>query len=324
MEILPLSNVDRRVSLDLRPNITLSPSLSTVGSLSIVIAPAIKEAERKIKEQSTFFNTLTSYSIPTVESLVANDNVPVKGFNSHLPNQPNSLILEERNKALTKIQSLLAKVNELKNTIIAPEDDIICPYEQTKVKYLGVNYVAPSIEELSYPESFSIQEALPSTAAINANYYNIMLTQVGQMTAEAVDTGFPGITSENVGNAFAQISATNEGNKYIINAKKMADHIEFAEIVRSISMQQIIDDPKEIAYKLIHRFIEINSDIDLSKNLPYFTSPVTIPNFEPIPQPVLEPQQAPRTEQLPINHPALQYIAQPSYWQQTSQIQEKV
>jgi hypothetical protein len=167
---------------------------------------------------------------------------------------------------------------------------------------------------LSCPEDFSLEKTLPAVAAINANYYNIMLTHLHAMSTEAVDMSFPGITSENIGNGFAVLSATSEGNKYIVDEKKLANYLEFAEIVRNMSLQDIIDNPREIAFKLLHRYMEINSDI-VTANLPYFaTSSISIPSLDPIPQPQIEPQQAPRLDPLPINRPELQYIAQPSFY----------
>ena len=140
------------------------------------------------------------------------------------------------------------------------------------------------------------------------------------MSTEAVDTSFAGITSENIGNVFAEPVTTKKGTTYVLNKKKFADHLEFAEIVRSIPMQQIIDNPKEIAYKLIHKFIQINSDIDVSKNLPFSVNQYNVPSLEPIPQPELEPVTSPRTEPLPVEHPALNYIIQPNFFPQKSEI----
>jgi hypothetical protein len=305
------------------PKLQLSPALARQATtVNISLAPAVIEASNKVKEQSSFFQQLSTYDIPTVESLVAKDNVPVKGFNSHLPQMPLPIIEQGRNKALSKITSLLKTINDAKNTLLKPDEEVFCPYEQTKIKYLGRNYIVPTIDSLTYPSDFSIEKALTSTAVINASYYNVMLTHMQAMSAEAIDTNFAGITSENLGNAFAVLSATATGNRYVINEKKLADHLEFAEIVRNLSMEDIIENPKEVAYKLIHKFIEINSDVDITKDLPYFTTPMSIPSMESIPQPLLEPQQAPRMNALPIDHPALQYIAQPTYF--GSKVPDKV
>jgi hypothetical protein len=293
-------------------SITLSSSLTGNGLAKINIAPEIKEVENQIRNQSTFYQKLTSYKLESTQELVKDDNIPVKGFNDSLPAISNPAIEGARNKALSKIDKILAKINKFKEEI--SEEEHPCPYEQLKIKYLGKNYVVPSIDSLSYPENFTPEKALPSTAAINASYYNIMLTHLHTMSAEAIDTSFPGITSENVGNAFAVPHETEKGIVYKINEKKLANHLEFAEIVRNIPLQQLIDNPQEISFKLIQRFIEINSDVDMTADLPFTVSEVTLPSIESIPQPQVEPQQSPRTEPLPFNHPALQYIAQPNYF----------
>jgi hypothetical protein len=324
MEITPLSGATGNRNIILasslltgpeKTSIVLSPSFVEANSVKICLSPAVKEIQEKIKKQDTFYQTLTSYSLPSLASLVSADNIPVKGFNTHLPEIVTPAIKEARDKALSKINSLLTKVNEIKESLRNPEEEeIICPYEQTKRQYLGPNYTPPSIASLSYPEDFSLEKALPATVAINASCYNIMLSHLHAMSSQAMDTGFPGMTAEHMGNGFAVLSSTSEGNKFVLDEKRLKDHLEFAEIVKSIPMQEIIDNPKEIAFKLIHRFIEINSGLDISKDLPFSMAPITIPSLEPIPQPQLEPQQVPRVNPLPIDRPELQYIAQPSFF----------
>lgn len=324
MELMPVKETAEHRSIILATNllsgpdnssVVISPSFIEANSLKICISPTVNKIQEKIKSQDTFYQTLTSYSLPSLASLVSSDNIPVKGFNSHLPEVVTPAIKDARDKALSKINSLLSKVNKFKETLKNPEEEeIICPYEQTKRKYLGPNYVPPSIADLSYPEDFSLEKALPATAAINASCYNIMLSHLNDMSSEAMDTGFPGITSENIGNGFAVLSATNEGNRYVLDEQRLKDHLEFAEIVKNIPVQEIMDNPKEVAFKLIHKFIEINSNLDLSKDLPFSVSPITIPSLEPIPQPQIEPQPAPRLSPLPIDRPELQYIAQPSFF----------
>lgn len=324
MEITPLSASTGNYNIILakgiltgpeKNSLVLSPSFIEANSIKISLSPAVRELQQKIKKQDTFNQTLTSYSLPSLASLVSSDNIPVKGFNTHLPEMVTPAIKQARDKALSKINSLLSKVNEIKKSLGDPEqEEIICPYEQTKRKYLGPNYTPPSISSLSYPKDFSLEKALPATVAINASCYNIMLSHFHAMSSQATNADFPGLTAEHVGNGFAVLSATSEGNKFILDEKRLKDYLEFAEIVKNIPMQEIIDNPKEIAFKLIHRFIEINSSLDLSKDLPFSMAPITIPSMEPIPQPQIEPEPAPRMNPLPIDRPELQYIAQPSFF----------
>ena len=333
MEIVPQTSTTESLHIVLAPSllanidknsIVLSKSFIEANSVKICLSPAVKEIQDKIKKQDTFYQTLTSYSLPSLANLVSADNIPVKGFNTHLPEIVTPAIKEVRDKALSKINSLLTKVNEIKESLRNPEEEeIICPYEQTKRKYLGPNYTPPSIASLSYPEDFSLEKALPATVAINASCYNIMLSHLHVMSSQATDTGLTGITEEHIGNGFAVLSATSEGNKFVLDEKRLRDHLEFAEIVKSIPMQEIIDNPREIAFKLIHKFLEINSSLDISKDLPFSMAPITIPSLEPIPQPQLEPQQVPRVNPLPIDRPELQYIAQPSFFAPKQSIEKQ-
>ena len=67
-----------------------------------------------------------------------------------------------------------------------------------------------------------------------------MTTQLQIMSAEAADTSFAGITSQNLGNAFAVLSTTANGQEYIIDRKKAAEHLEFIEIVNNVPTDYIL------------------------------------------------------------------------------------
>lgn len=174
---------------------------------------------------------------------------------------PNPLILADRNKALQTIQTLLSTVQTLKekihDTLLAGP---ICPYQQTLLEYLGPNYQCPAIQDIPYPKTFSTQVAITSIDVIANKYDDILLSQLSVMSAEAADTNFVGITSENLGHAFAVLSSTANGQEYVIDRVKTANHLEFAEIVRNIPVDYIIQNPLVVAHKLISRYIEINQN----------------------------------------------------------------
>lgn len=174
---------------------------------------------------------------------------------------PNPLIVADRERALQTIQSILSAAQEVKQNFL---NNIfggpVCPYERTLNKYLGSNFICPTIQELDYPANFSINQTMDVITAAGNKYNDVMLTHLNLMSAEAADTNFPGITSQNLGNAFAVLSTTVKGQEFIIDKQKTAKHLEFAEIVRNIPTDYIIQNPLLVAHKLLARYAEIQQD----------------------------------------------------------------
>lgn len=223
---------------------------------------SIPKHELAVKQGMTFYNKITSYTLPTFSEELSGGEEGYRVFNHDLPQVPNSLIEADRKKALEKINNILTKVNEIKEKHKLREAELPdCPYQRTIFEYLGPNFIAPTIYELPYPQSFSTEKSTSALVTINKRYHDKMLTQLEQMTAEAADTTFPGMTSEHLGNAFAVLSTTVNGKEYTIDRHKAALHLEFAEIVRNLSVEDIIKDPLGVGHRLIARYIEINEDL---------------------------------------------------------------
>ena len=223
--------------------------------------------------KQTTEQTIVPYTNSSAETSLFTERSPAEefSFNSALlssaevPNnqltEANPLILADRNKALATIQSLLSAAQVLKQTLFdAAFGGPICPYEKTLVEYLGPNFICPTIQELALPQNFSVQSAVSSISVIGEQYNKTMLTQLDVMSAEAADMSFPGITSQHLGNAFAVLSTTTNGEEFVVDREKTARHLEFAEIVRNIPIEYIIDNPIVVAQKLIARYTEINQD----------------------------------------------------------------
>lgn len=215
-----------------------------------------------LKEKLSVFQQLTSYSFPTFTSEISGDDIPVKGFNDGLPEETNPLIQQDRNKAVEKVNNLLVKINKLKQDYTQKmESKSPCPYENTIAEYLGPNFVAPSISDLTILKDYSASAATNANLLINKRCHENMITQLKLMSAEATDPNFSGELSPVLGNAFAVLSATANGEQYVEDRHRAALHLEFAEIVRNIPIAQIIENPLEVAQKLISRYIEINKQI---------------------------------------------------------------
>ena len=169
------------------------------------------------------------------------------------------LILADRELALQTIESILSAAQEIQQQLDAIIfEGPICPYEKTLLEYLGPNFICPTVHDLALPQNFCPQESVKSLLMINKKYEDLMMTHVSIMSAEAADTSFPGITSENLGNAFSVLSATSAGEQYVIDREKTAQNLEFAELVRNLSVDDIVENPFEVAQKLVARYIEIH------------------------------------------------------------------
>lgn len=182
---------------------------------------------------------------------------------------PHPLILADRNKALQTLSNALSAARSIRQkfeeaTFTGP----ICPYQKTLLEYLGPNFICPTIHELALPINFNPIEAVKTITEIDKKYNDLMLTHLQIMSAEAADTHFVGITSQNLGNAFAVLSTTQNGQQYVIDKQKASRHLEFAEIVRNIPTDYILQHPFEVAQKLVGRYLEIHQDQPISRVVP--------------------------------------------------------
>jgi len=131
------------------------------------------------------------------------------------------------------------------------------PYDRLVYQYLGPNFVCPTIYELNIPQNYCPKEAVKEIINVKNDLFDLQMTHLAAMSAEVMDTNFYGITSQNLNNAFAVLSTTCDGDQYIINDKKLSEHLSFVETLKSIPTDYIEENSMEVAQKLIARFIEI-------------------------------------------------------------------
>lgn len=170
------------------------------------------------------------------------------------------LFLEERNAALTLLNHLLSTADGMLEELEGSMDGPICPYEGTLVEYLGPNYIIPTIHELTLPKDFSITKSISAIEEFSQKVDKKMIDQLDLMAIEAADTNFPGITSQNLGNAFSVLSCTAQGEEYVIDRQKLAQHLEFAEIIRNLPAETIEENPYLVAFKIVNRYAEITEN----------------------------------------------------------------
>jgi hypothetical protein len=178
----------------------------------------------------------------------------------HYEPEDSTIFEEDRARALSTIEDLLRESHLIQQQI---KDVILtgptCPYEKTLEEYLGPNFICPSIDDIEMPRRFQYIEAVKILDETSKKYEDMFIEHVRAMSAESMDMNVVGITSENLGHAFAELTETPEGPKYIVNKQKTAQHLAFAEIVRNIPTQYIIENPIIVAQKLVSYYTAINS-----------------------------------------------------------------
>ena len=169
------------------------------------------------------------------------------------------LLRKNKEQAQITISQLVSSANcmtaDLKAALTAVP---VHPYEKLIHEYLGPNFICPSITDLTIPKNFCAQQCLGDLEAIVKDVGELQTNQFNLMSAEAMDTSFYGITSENLNNAFAILSSTPNGNQYVIDNNRLAEHLKFVETVKSIPVDYVLKNPLEVAKKMISEFVRIN------------------------------------------------------------------
>ena len=238
------------VSSDSKKQQTVEFSLPT--SVDVTIPSGLKTS----KEYEKLIQIPTE--IPKIEGKQVEIPTTLDGYTED-EIRPHSLIISERNKALKMMDELLEEIKAFEKELdeqIKVTD--VCPYQQTLNEFLGVNFVCPTIEELPLPINFDAEASVRTIFEINERQHNLFLAQMERMAVEAADMSFVGVTSQNLNNAFAPLSTTANGQEFVFDRQKFAKHLEFAETVKNLSDEYILQHPFEVAQKLVTRYIEIH------------------------------------------------------------------
>jgi len=255
------------------------------GTLTTTDVAVSTTVEKESDQQSTSYDqpaftlpTSVNIKLPSVtktaedfENLIKiPDKVPViEGEQIEIPRnldgykedelRPHSLVISERNKALDMMDKLL---EDLKNFEKELDEQIkttdVCPYQQTLNEFLGTDFVCPSVHDLPQPENYNAEALVHKIFEINERQHNLFFQQMEVMAAEAADTSFPGVTSQNLNNAFASLSTTANGQEFVLDRQRFANHLEWLEIIRNLEVEDILKDPYTISQKLVGRFVEIH------------------------------------------------------------------
>ena len=169
------------------------------------------------------------------------------------------LLRTNKEQAHLTISQLVSSANSMTADLTTALTAVpVHPYEKLVYEYLGPNFICPTIQELTIPNNFCSQKCLIEIESIAKGVGALQTSQFARMSAEAMDTAFYGITSENLNNAFAVLSSTPEGERYVIDRAKLADHLRFVETVKSIPTDYVLKNPLEVAKKMLAEFTRIH------------------------------------------------------------------
>ena len=169
------------------------------------------------------------------------------------------LLRSDKQAAQLAIQELVSSAKNAKAEMIASLTATpVHPYEKLKVQYLGPDFVCPTIHDWVIPMDFCPKAALTDIQEIAQGFHELQMSHFAKMSAEATDTSYFGITSQNLNNAFAVISATANGEQLVVDKKKVADQLKFIEIIKSIPTDYIIENPLIVAKKMLAEYARLN------------------------------------------------------------------
>lgn len=171
------------------------------------------------------------------------------------------LLRNDKQAAQLAIQELVSSAKDAKAEMLASLTATpVHPYEKLKLQYLGSDFVCPTIHDWIIPMDFCPKAALTDIQDIAQSFHELQMSHFAKMSAEAMDTSFVGITSQNLNNAFAVISATDSGEQLVVDKKKVADQLKFIETIKSIPTDYIIENPLEVAKKMLAEYTRLNKN----------------------------------------------------------------
>lgn len=161
---------------------------------------------------------------------------------------------QDRQKAKKMIDDLVAQARATKQEFLKEyADRPLHPYEQMIHEYLGKDFKPKAIEEMMIEPDIDPLKVVAHIAELSKSLQEKSMKQVTAIVEQALDTTFPGITSEALGSAFGMLS----GNEFVIDHKMTARHLEFCENLRNLSVDYIIAHPYDAARRILSEFMRV-------------------------------------------------------------------
>ena len=161
---------------------------------------------------------------------------------------------KDKQKAKKMIDELVARARAVKREFL---DEYtrrpLHPYEQMIHQYLGKDFKPKTIEEMPVEQDIDPLKVIAHITELSRSLQEKSMLQVRMIVDQALDTTFPGITSEALGTAFAVLS----GNEFVIDHDMTARHLEFCENLRNVSVEYVIARPYDAAKRILSEFMRV-------------------------------------------------------------------
>lgn len=118
------------------------------------------------------------------------------------------------------------------------------PYERLKSQYLDSNTEFLHLTSIELPESFCLSSAELAFEQTMEKYNEQFELQVSALTSENID---------NLYNAFSVAS----GDQFVIDDKRVANHLQFVQMCNSIPIQLIDRDPVGVAQRIVSQYLKM-------------------------------------------------------------------
>jgi hypothetical protein len=164
-------------------------------------------------------------------------------------NELKALFQQQQNTANETIQAFLSSVRQLKHEYLSSLSSVpVHPYEKLKEQYWTAETKPLLIEEIEQPENFCSETCLKQISSISLNLNEQWTTQICALTCCDANQEL-----ELAGNAFASLSE----NVFVVDQKRAENHLRFVEMIKTIPIQLIEQQPREVAEKIVSQFINL-------------------------------------------------------------------
>ena len=141
------------------------------------------------------------------------------------------------------IQALLSSTRQFRESFETAMSSVPAhPYERMKWEYFQPNEQFLKIEDIPVPNAFCPLTCAKELSSISVKFNETVNTQVNSLTCEDIPETC---------NAFATLS----DNVFVVDSEKTKNHLNFLEMVRSIPMEMVEQNPREIAQKIVSQYI---------------------------------------------------------------------
>lgn len=161
-----------------------------------------------------------------------------------------SIQQEQLQNATSTIQNLLSSLKQINADIAAAREEIPTdPYERLKWEHCHKDIEPLDFESVEVPEDFCFDKAHKALTEISKKHSDNFNDHLNVASL----SGFDPNEHHHFGNAFAAF----DGGTFQLDKDKITKHFQFLDMVRSVPLDYIINNPNDFNKKVLTKFIEI-------------------------------------------------------------------